>query len=151
MLSWANNNTDNTNILFLTGPGALLASYSKNAGIYHCPADIYTCNESGPQQLRVRSISMNAFMQGGCNGPSTVSALESAWRGYNEQADLLTPGPVNLIVHLDEQGDSLNDASFCTTMGSSLTANPGAWGGSACQLSQWCLRLFLRRWPLRNP
>ena len=128
VLSWDNNNTDNTNLLFLTGPGVLLAGYSKNAGIYRCPADSYTCTESGSQMLRVRSISMNAFMEGGCNGPSTVSALNSAWRCYNKQADLQTPGPANLIVHLDEQGDSLNDASFCTTVGSSLTANPGVWG-----------------------
>src|SRR3974377_1152310 len=40
-LSWADNNTDNTNIYFLVGPGALLSRYTQNAGIYHCPADLY--------------------------------------------------------------------------------------------------------------
>ena len=74
-MSWADNNTDNTNVLFLVGPGALLASYTKNAGIYRCPADLNTCKEFGAQMLRVRSIAMNAFIQGGCAGPSTVSAL----------------------------------------------------------------------------
>ena len=77
--------------------------------------------------LRVRSISMNAFIQGGCNGPSTVSALDPGWRCYNKQADIVNPSPVNLIIHLDEQGDSINDASFVTRVGSSLTDNPGAW------------------------
>jgi len=117
------NNTDNTNVLFLTGPGALLASYSKNAGIYRCPADISTCKEFGAQLLRVRSIAMNAFIQGGCSGPSTVSTLNSAWRCYNKQADIQKPAPSELIIHLDEQGDSINDASFCTVVGSSLTVN----------------------------
>jgi prepilin-type N-terminal cleavage/methylation domain-containing protein/prepilin-type processing-associated H-X9-DG protein len=126
-MSWADNNTDNTNTLFLTGPGAKLARYTRNAGIYHCPADMFTCKMFGSQMLRVRSISMNAFIQGGCNGPSTVSGLNSGWRGYNKQADIINPSPVNLIVHLDEQGDSINDASFCTSMGSSLTDNPGVW------------------------
>jgi len=126
-LSWDANNTDNTNTIFLVGPGALLSPYTKNAGIYHCPADIYTCKEGQSLLVRVRSIAMNAFVQGGCNGPSTVSAVNSAWRGYNKQGDIQKPAPANLIVHLDEQGDSINDASFCTAMGSSLTNNPGTW------------------------
>jgi prepilin-type N-terminal cleavage/methylation domain-containing protein len=126
-LSWADNNTDNTNISFLVGPGALLSRYTQNAGIYHCPADLYTCREGGRQMVRVRSMSMNAFLQGGCAGPSTVSALNSAWRCYNKQSDIMAPGPVDLIVHLDEQGDSINDASFVTAMGSSLANNPGVW------------------------
>jgi hypothetical protein len=106
-LSWADNNTDNTNVLFLVGPGALLASYTKNAGIYRCPADLNTCKEFGVPMLRVRSIAMNAFIQGGCNGPSTVSALNSAWRCYNKQADIQKPAPSDLIIHLDEQGDDV--------------------------------------------
>jgi prepilin-type N-terminal cleavage/methylation domain-containing protein/prepilin-type processing-associated H-X9-DG protein len=126
-LSWVANNTDNTNILFLTGPGAKLAHYTQNYQIYRCPADVYTCTESGQQILRVRSISMNAFIEGGANGPSTVSGLNSAWRCYNKESDITVPSPVNLFVHLDEQGDSINDASFCPEVGSSLSDNPGEW------------------------
>jgi len=126
-LSWDPNNTDNTNTVFLTGPGAMLSRYSQNAGIYHCPADIYTCLEFQQQLLRVRSISMNAYIEGGCNGSSTVSGINSAWRCYNKQSDITAPSPASLIVHLDEQGDSINDASFCTKLGANLTTNPGAW------------------------
>jgi prepilin-type N-terminal cleavage/methylation domain-containing protein len=126
-LSWDPNNTDNTNTVFLTGPGAMLSRYSQNAGIYHCPADIYTCLEFQQQLLRVRSISMNAYIEGGCNGSSTVSGINSAWRCYNKQSDITAPSPASLIVHLDEQGDSINDASFVTKLGANLTANPGAW------------------------
>jgi prepilin-type N-terminal cleavage/methylation domain-containing protein/prepilin-type processing-associated H-X9-DG protein len=127
VLSWSPNNTDNTNILFLTGPGAKLGHYTQNYHIYRCPADIYTCTEFGQQILRVRSISMNAFIEGGANGPSTVSGVNSAWRCYNKESDITVPPPVNLIVHLDEQGDSINDASFVTDVGSSLSDNPGEW------------------------
>jgi prepilin-type N-terminal cleavage/methylation domain-containing protein len=126
-LSWDANNTDNTNILFLTGPGAKLGHYTQNYQIYRCPADVYTCKEFGQQILRVRSISMNAFIEGGANGPSTVSGVNSAWRCYNKESDITAPSPVNLIVHLDEQGDSINDASFVPNVGSSLTDNPGEW------------------------
>ena len=142
VLSWDANNTDNTNILFLTGQGAKLAHYTQNYQIYRCPADAYTCTEFGQQILRVRSVSMNAFIEGGANGPSTVSGLNSAWRCYNKESDITAPSPANLIVHLDEQGDSLNDASFVPDVGSSLADNPGEWGdlpgsyhNGACDLS----------------
>jgi prepilin-type N-terminal cleavage/methylation domain-containing protein len=127
VLSWAANNSDNTNVLFLTGPGAKLGHYTQNYEIYRCPADIYTCTESGRQFPRVRSISMNAFIEGGANGPSTVSGVNSAWRCYNKEADITVPSPANLMVHLDEQGDSINDASFVPAVGSSLADNPGQW------------------------
>jgi prepilin-type N-terminal cleavage/methylation domain-containing protein len=127
VLSWDANNTDNTNILFLTGPGAKLGHYTQNYQIYRCPADVYTCIESHQQLLRVRSISMNAFIEGGANGPSTVSGVNSAWRCYNKETDITVPSPANLFVHLDEQGDSINDASFVPDVGSSLTDNPGEW------------------------
>jgi len=127
VLSWDANNTDNTNILFLTGRGAKLGHYTQNYQIYRCPADVYTCTENHQQILRVRSISMNAFIEGGANGPSTVSGVNSAWRCYNKESDITVPSPVNLFVHLDEQGDSINDASFVSDVGSSLTDNPGDW------------------------
>ena len=127
VLSWGANNSDNTNTLFLTGPGAKLAHYTQNYQIYRCPADVYTCTEFGKQMPRVRSISMNAFIEGGANGPSTVSGLNSAWRCYNKESDIGAPSPVNLMVLLDEQGDSINDASFVPDVGSSLAVNPGEW------------------------
>jgi prepilin-type N-terminal cleavage/methylation domain-containing protein len=127
VLSWAANNPDNTNTLFLTGPGAKLAHYTQNYQIYRCPADIYSCTESHQQLPRVRSISMNAFIEGGADGPSTVSGVNSAWRCYNKESDITAPSPANLFVHLDEQGDSINDASFVPGVGSSLTDNPGQW------------------------
>jgi prepilin-type N-terminal cleavage/methylation domain-containing protein/prepilin-type processing-associated H-X9-DG protein len=126
-LDWTPGNTDNTNIIFLIGPGALLSRYSQNPGIYHCPADLYTCKEGGAEMFRVRSISMNAYIQGGCAGPSTVSGVNSAWRCYNKQSDITAPSPASLIVHVDEQADSINDASFVTALGPNLTTNPNAW------------------------
>jgi prepilin-type N-terminal cleavage/methylation domain-containing protein len=127
VLSWSANNSDNTNIQFLIGPGAKLGHYTQNYQIYRCPADIYTCSESGQQVLRVRSVSMNAFVIGGADGSSTISGLNPAWRCYNKQSDITAPAPANLFVHLDEQGDSINDASFVPNVGPTLTENPGAW------------------------
>src|SRR5580765_7581400 len=63
------NNPDNTNKLLLTG--AKLGPYSKNVSIYKCPADIYPCLEGGRQMPRLRSVSMNVFIEGA--GASTSS------------------------------------------------------------------------------
>jgi len=76
----------------------------------------------------------------------------------------MAPSPVNLMVLLDEQGDSINDASFVPAVGSSLTVNPGEWGdlpasyhnGSGafsfadghCEIHKW--RVASTRLPVRK-
>jgi len=128
ILSWAANTTDNTNTTFLVGgTGALMGPYAKNASIFHCPADMYTCSMYGQQTLRVRSISMNGFIQGGAYGQADVSTWYSGWRAYNKMSDITAPVPSNLIVFVDEHPDSINDGWWITEVGGNLTANPGTW------------------------
>ena len=60
---WSANNPDNTNLLWLAN--ALLGPYcAKQTGIYKCPADQYLCVEGGLKMPRVRSLSMNGFIEG---------------------------------------------------------------------------------------
>jgi prepilin-type N-terminal cleavage/methylation domain-containing protein/prepilin-type processing-associated H-X9-DG protein len=127
VLSWAANNTDNTNVYYLTGAGGLLGSYTRNPAIYHCPADIYTCVEGPVQMLRCRSLSMNGFVQGGAYGSATTSTWYPSWRAYNRMSDITAPSPVSLIVLVDEHPDSINDGWWITEVGGSLTSNPGVW------------------------
>ena len=127
ILSWAPNNPDNTNTYFLTGAGGLLGQYSKANGIYHCPADTYFCTESGGQMFRVRSLSMNGFIQGGAYGSAPTSTWYPSWRAYNKESDMTAPSPANLIVFLDEHPDSINDGWWITEVGATLASNPGAW------------------------
>jgi prepilin-type N-terminal cleavage/methylation domain-containing protein/prepilin-type processing-associated H-X9-DG protein len=127
VLSWAPNNTDNTNLFFLTGGGGLLGPYCRSPGIYHCPADIYTCTEGNQQLLRARSLSMNGFIQGGAYGGAATSTWYPTWRAYNKMTDITAPSPVNLIVFVDEHPDSINDGWWITEVGANLTTNPGIW------------------------
>jgi hypothetical protein len=96
-------------------------------GLYHCPADVYACTEPAGQMLRVRSLSMNGFIEGGAYGMSGVSSWSPGWRAYNKTSDLVNPTPVDLFVLVDEHPDSINDGWLITEVGSSLTANPGVW------------------------
>src|SRR5437870_2578540 len=62
-LNFQPNNPDNTNSVFLTN--AKIGPYTKNIGIYKCPADNYACIVRSEPTPRVRSVSMNAYINGG--------------------------------------------------------------------------------------
>jgi prepilin-type N-terminal cleavage/methylation domain-containing protein/prepilin-type processing-associated H-X9-DG protein len=117
-LSWKDNNPANTNLSYLTK--GLFAVYVVNPNVYHCPSDIYTCKEGGnalkggAMMERVRSYSMNGFIEGGGwignkGGAANESGAHPGYRAYNKLSDILNPSPSDLFVTLDEHPDSIND------------------------------------------
>src|SRR5579859_264463 len=121
-LNWTPGNTDNTNEQYLAN--ALLGPYvQKQIKVYKCPADKYLCQEGNPptQMDRVRSISMNGYIEGGAyaNSKPGLSANQSVWYGgaymaYNKITDIVRPPPVDLFVLVDEHPDSINDGWLIT-------------------------------------
>lgn len=105
--SFDNNNTDNTNLQKLIK--GLLWPYTKNPGIYKCPADTYLVSEGGGRYPRLRSMSMNAFIQGNGYGPSSRSVWYPTYRCYNKESNIVAPTPSDLFVFVDEHPDSIND------------------------------------------
>jgi prepilin-type N-terminal cleavage/methylation domain-containing protein len=72
-LSWAANNTDNTNVYYLQN--TLLAPYcGRQVKIYKCPGDQLQCTEGGQSMDRVRSESMNCFLEGGIHDSDKSTA-----------------------------------------------------------------------------
>jgi prepilin-type N-terminal cleavage/methylation domain-containing protein/prepilin-type processing-associated H-X9-DG protein len=114
-LSWAggwedfaNNTTDNTNILNLLF-GAL-GSYAKNTGLYHCPADNYPAKEGNITLLRVRSNSMNGFVGERQNDRTTgQNDWYPTYIQYVKSSSFTRPGPANTWLLVDEHPDSIND------------------------------------------
>ena len=95
-------NRDNTNTVFLMN--ALIGPYTKSLGIYKCPADNYTFMYlAGLNLLRVRSVSMNAYV----NGAPGAESPQGNYYGYHKQTDIRRPS--NLWVFVDEHPDSIND------------------------------------------
>ena len=99
----------------------LLFPYSKQLKIYKCPADRYL----SPAQFsagfteRVRSVSMNAFIEGSAQpGQYWVPGFAA----YAKESDLIAPMPSELWVFADENPDTINDGWLITTMG-----NPNQW------------------------
>jgi prepilin-type N-terminal cleavage/methylation domain-containing protein/prepilin-type processing-associated H-X9-DG protein len=109
-LDFVPNNTDNTNINFLMA--SKIAPYTKSKSIYKCPADVYNCKEYGQQMARVRSVSMNGFIEGNAY-KGEHDAYSSHWYqnywSYQKMTDIRFPAPVNLWVFNDEHPDSIND------------------------------------------
>ena len=131
--NWDPNNNGNfdTNLL----KNALLAPYcNKQTRIYKCPADRWTCGSRD----RIRSYSMNGFIEGGAYFPPYVANApsypfgQSHWfhsgsppvlKAYNKVQDLssfvpgvnvfgsewINPQITDLFVFAEEHPDSIND------------------------------------------
>jgi prepilin-type processing-associated H-X9-DG protein len=117
ILSWTPDNPDNTNLLRLAN--ALIGPYcARQTGIYKCPADQYLCSEGGQKMPRVRSISMNGFIEGdaykGQKSNGQGSVYYPPYRAFVKLTDITQPVPSDLIVFLEEQDDSINDGWMIT-------------------------------------
>ncbi len=106
-LDWTAGNTDNTNKLFLRN--AKLGPYTRDVGVYRCPADSHPVKRAGGSQQRVRSVAMNGFVEGGAYGKSTGSTWYPTYFNYNKTTDVIRPSPSNLWLMNDEHPDSIND------------------------------------------
>jgi prepilin-type N-terminal cleavage/methylation domain-containing protein/prepilin-type processing-associated H-X9-DG protein len=140
-LDWASDDLDNTNILYLLN--SKIGPYSKNVGIYKCPADIYQCTIRGQKMARVRSVGMNGFIEGGAyvpplTTPADHDAYGSHWYpnywSYQKMTDIQNPPPTKLWVFVDEHPDSINDGWTITnpTDPGTFVDLPASYHNGAC-------------------
>jgi prepilin-type N-terminal cleavage/methylation domain-containing protein len=104
-LDWNVGNTDNTNTVFLTN--AKIGAYTKNIGIYKCPADRFDCIIRGASMPRVRSVSMNSYI--GVTDSDYGTRQTPPCYTYKKTTDIKRPPPSMLWVFVDEHPDSIND------------------------------------------
>jgi len=135
-LDFTVNNAENTNLLYLTT--SKIAPYTaKNTGIYKCPGDIYNCKEGTLTLPRVRSVSMNGFIEGGAY-PGDHDAYSSHWYedwwSYQKMTDIMNPVPSMLWVFVDEQADSINDGWLICSVDTQTawTDLPASYHGGSC-------------------
>jgi prepilin-type processing-associated H-X9-DG protein len=142
---WTANNTDNTNLIKLAN--ALIGPYCNHqTKIYKCPGDLWPCQENGQALPRVRSISMNGFIEGDAyladKAARGIPLNASVWyyqapnimRAYVKASDITLPGPSDLLVFIDEQADSIDDGWFITDVESpnGWEDLPAAYHSQAC-------------------
>jgi len=103
--------SDSTNTLLLV-PGGFgsIGPYAKSPAIYKCPADKSWIRIGGQAHPRVRSVSMNWWMDGdefdGEVGHSPYLYV------FRKMADIVTPSPSQAFVFVDEHEDSITRGNF---------------------------------------
>jgi type II secretory pathway pseudopilin PulG len=129
-LDFSGSNPDNWDRTTLLDPTrAVLGPYTKEPGIYHCPADWSTVDRPGfGTTRRIRSVALSQSIGTWSDGKSPTWGvwLDSAscalsnpggkWRVYAREADCVRPGPAQLWVFIDEQPASINDGAFAVRM-----------------------------------
>jgi prepilin-type N-terminal cleavage/methylation domain-containing protein/prepilin-type processing-associated H-X9-DG protein len=112
-LDFTSNNTANTNTLYLTDARfSQIGPYVKSPAVYHCPAD-HSVAPFGSQLLpRVRSMSMNCWM----NYILSVDIGQDQYIIFRKYSDIQRPSPAMAWVFIDEREDSINDGLFQTDL-----------------------------------
>ncbi len=129
---WMPDPADATNYNSLQGTNSVLWPYNNSVGIYKCPSDVSLAKDGGRFYPRVRSVSMNGWMNGNANGineafPQVIT--------YHKTKDLTRPGPAQTFVFTDEMPCTLDDDYFemDVTAANIWAAWPGIWhNGGDC-------------------
>jgi len=104
---WASLYSDSTNTLKLVPGGyGSIGNYTKSPYIYKCPADRSWIMIGGQIHPRVRSVSMNLFM----NEPRFRD--DNSWYVFQKTSDIVDPAPANAFVFADEHEDSIASGCF---------------------------------------
>jgi prepilin-type N-terminal cleavage/methylation domain-containing protein/prepilin-type processing-associated H-X9-DG protein len=127
---------DNYNTANLTD--ALLGSYcARSAAIFKCPGD----KVPAAKGLRVRSLSMNAQMNGivGAGQGAVINQYGAPknYRFFVKHSQISNPSPSMAWVFIDEHADSINDALFRVNMASTTVWSdlPASYHGGSGALS----------------
>ena len=95
-LNYAQSVPDNTNTVYLMQ--SHLWPYHRSLGIWKCPADMSTSRHGGKQLPRVRSISMNGFLN-----PPSLRQWQAGYRPIRKLSDAAGKPLSELYVVLDQR------------------------------------------------
>jgi prepilin-type N-terminal cleavage/methylation domain-containing protein/prepilin-type processing-associated H-X9-DG protein len=135
-MTWDNDPRNTNTDAILNPEHAQLANYLHSVNVLKCPADNYVSGANpGP---RTRSIAMCQAMGGSVTDQGGISSRK--YLSANKLVDLVIPGPALCTVTLDQQGDSIDDATFAFNAGYAQGQEqwremPGSYHGGTCCFS----------------
>jgi prepilin-type N-terminal cleavage/methylation domain-containing protein/prepilin-type processing-associated H-X9-DG protein len=137
---------DSTNSALLEN--GTLFRYNQSVGIYRCPADLGRSTIGGAVHRRVRSYSMNCYMNGIDVGQ--VFDGQSGFKVNKKTADITKPPPSQAFVFLDEHQNSIDDGCYGVSPAGDMWYNlPAMWHNRGCNFSFADGHTELLRW--RDP
>jgi len=99
--------SESTNLgLLVPGGFGSVGAYTKSPAIYKCPADKSWIQIAGQRHSRVRSVAVNDSMNSSVNGD------EGSWHVFRKTSAIVSPGPSQAFVFVDEHEDSIGDGCF---------------------------------------
>jgi len=101
---------DNTNRAYLSR--SHLWPYHESYSVWRCPGDRSVSRQEGGSVPRVRSVSMNSWL----NTQRTEYNPGNKYKIYRKASDISDPGPSQIWVLIDEREDSINDGFFLVDM-----------------------------------
>jgi prepilin-type processing-associated H-X9-DG protein len=124
-------NPDNTNSALLVDHGspagqfgALLGSYvRRNPSLFRCPDDPIYLTISGKSYPRVRSVSMNGYMNGYRASGAQNSWSSGSYINFRTLGDFARLKPSEAYVFTEEREDSLNDCVLNVDLPKDLSLN----------------------------
>jgi prepilin-type N-terminal cleavage/methylation domain-containing protein/prepilin-type processing-associated H-X9-DG protein len=100
--------SDNTNTSLLQQ--SLLYPYCPNLNVWRCPADQSTSTIGGGVYPRVRTVSMNCWLERG------RLSISPGYKVIKKLTDMVNPSPSMTWVLMDEREDSIDDGYFAVNM-----------------------------------
>jgi len=126
------NNPDSTNKTLIE-KGSLFA-YNKSTAIYRCPSDLGRSVIGGKKYVRVRSCSINGYMNGVDVG--LVFFNQKGYKVNKKTTEISSPPPAQAFVFLDEHQNSIDDGHFGFAPESDIWMNlPAMWHNNGCDFS----------------
>ena len=106
--------SDATNTVYLT-QSLLAPGLGRSIPIWHCPSDKSTSRQGSRTLPRVRTVSMNCWLNSD-RAWDTYDNFPVSGRIFKEASDMTDPGPSQTFVFTDERADSINDGYFALSM-----------------------------------
>ena len=126
------NDPDSTNATLIAR--GLLFSYNNSTAIYRCPSDLGRTRLGAKVFLRVRSYSINCYMNGVDVGLRFFN--QQGYRVNKNTSDILYPPPARAFVFLDEHENSIDDGHFgFAPEGDKWMNLPARWHNQGCNFS----------------
>jgi prepilin-type N-terminal cleavage/methylation domain-containing protein/prepilin-type processing-associated H-X9-DG protein len=101
--------SDNTNTVFLME--SHLWNYMNSLESWRCPADKSLSKHGGKLIPRVRSVSMNNWLN-----PNQIWSRQTRFKAFRKISDMTRPSPTGIWVVLDEREDRINNGFFVVDM-----------------------------------
>jgi prepilin-type N-terminal cleavage/methylation domain-containing protein len=86
--------------------------YIKNVGSYRCPADTLPDYQTPPITFRVRTYSMNCYMNGEDIGATHAGLPSGIYHVNKKTSEIRNPSPASAMVFVEEAQYSIDDGMF---------------------------------------